>query len=168
MVFDPCQFTLTNADACPSLMKTWYRIHKSNFLLEFIDETAVDFISNILYQDLDQWAYFSYCKDNCQTPMGYFKQASLDIDPCVKNFNFLLAPNPALTTISLLLELPAEGDFQLWIWDALGRHIDYREFNYPIGKHQHVLDIRHLSAGVYVMKLHRRDGLSWYRTFLVH
>lgn len=168
LIYDPCQHTLTHASICQEGTTSWYRIRKSNREPEFITETTDGSLGNIALEDLDQWAYFSYCQDHCQSPMGFFSGTSSEIDPCVKNFNFVLAPNPARTSIFLLLELPAEADFQVWIWDALGRHIDYHAFNYPIGKHQHPLNIGHLTAGMYVLKLHRKDGVSWYRTFLVH
>jgi len=89
------------------------------------------------------------------TYVGALKGTWVDTGkPGETDFNFRIIPNPVDSDAKLQISIPEEGQIQIKIFDINGLLMETKSVQYSnSGSHEHDLDIQHLRAGIYVVKL---------------
>ena len=67
-------------------------------------------------------------------------------------------PNPAHDNLTVSAELTTPGPVRLELLDALGRAVRQYRLDAPAGPLRQALDLRDVSPGLYVLRLHQPDG----------
>ena len=77
------------------------------------------------------------------------------IDPVADlSNNFLLYPNPSTGLFNVDMTIPGSGStVQLNVYDMTGRQVYDRTVNGISGKHSEVIDLSHLSKGIYQLAI---------------
>ncbi len=75
------------------------------------------------------------------------------------DFSLAAYPNPFNAVTELVVTVPASGNYELTLFDALGREVFSRS-RFLSGEWREPLDLSHYAAGSYVARLSSRNGLQ--------
>ena len=102
--------------------------------------------------------WIDYDDENTCLQQGFFRKAQEQNATNKQDIAFLIAPNPAINEINILVKNPAPIECKLFVYNTSNQIVMMRHIDCT--KEQNKVDISTLNQGFYFIKIKSKDGYS--------